>query len=116
MNHLQVSGEHWDIGFQWGSLLAQRGILIWERIPFPLTPERKAFAQRCRPIYQTFLHSEKPRLPFQESLKERGASLSAAVLFLSLSLAYLEFLLPFPLLALAGVLLAGRFSCLPLKG
>ena len=34
MNHLQVSGEHWDIGFQWGSLLAQRGILIWERIPF----------------------------------------------------------------------------------
>ena len=43
MNHLQVSGEHWDIGFQWGSLLAQRGILIWERIPFPLTPERKAF-------------------------------------------------------------------------
>lgn len=71
MNHLQVSGEHWDIGFQWGSLLAQRGILIWERIPFPLTPERRAFAQRCRPIYQTFLHSEEPRLPFQESLKER---------------------------------------------
>lgn len=54
MNHLQVSGEHWDIGFQWGSLLAQRGILIWEHIPFPLTPERKAFAQRCRPIYQAY--------------------------------------------------------------
>lgn len=50
MNHLPVSGEHWDIGFQWGSLLAQRGMLIWERIPFPLTPERKAFAQRCRLI------------------------------------------------------------------
>ena len=38
MNHLQVSGEHWDIGFQWGSLLAQRGIKIWERIPFPPHP------------------------------------------------------------------------------
>lgn len=64
MNHLPVSGEHWDIGFQWVSLLAQHGMLIWERIPFPLTPERKAFAQRCQPIYQAFFYIAKsPAFP-----------------------------------------------------
>ena len=63
MNHLQVSGDHWDIGFQWGSLLAQRGIKIWERIPFPLTPERKAFAQRYGPSTRRFYIAKSPAFP-----------------------------------------------------
>lgn len=54
MQHITFEGTHFEIGFHWGSLLAKRGIFILERIPFPLTEERAAFAEHCLPAYQAY--------------------------------------------------------------
>ena len=54
MQHITFEGTHFEMGFHWGSLLAKRGIFILERIPFPLTEERAAFAEHCLPAYQAY--------------------------------------------------------------
>lgn len=54
MYHHTFSGNHYDIGFQWGSLLAARGNFILENIGFPIMDERIAFSERCLPLYQQY--------------------------------------------------------------
>ena len=54
MYHARFKGNHYEIGFRWGSLLAKHENLILNHIPFPITEERLQFAQRCTPIYQEY--------------------------------------------------------------
>ncbi|HIQ79737.1 MAG TPA: acyl-CoA--6-aminopenicillanic acid acyltransferase [Candidatus Scatavimonas merdigallinarum] len=54
MYHKRFQGNHYKIGFQWGSLLAKHGNLILDHIPFPITEERIQFAQQCKPVYQEY--------------------------------------------------------------
>jgi len=54
MNHEHFRGTHYEIGFRWGALLAERGNLILNHIGYPITPERLAFSEACIPIYQTY--------------------------------------------------------------
>lgn len=35
MNHLTLRGTHWEVGFQWGARLAERGLRRWTMCPFP---------------------------------------------------------------------------------
>ena len=51
MDHLSLRGAHWEMGFQWGARLAERGRFLLDHVPFPLTAERRAFAAACRPAY-----------------------------------------------------------------
>ena len=51
MNSLTLRGTHWEIGFQWGAWLAERGLRLLDHVPFSLTAERRAFAAACRPAY-----------------------------------------------------------------
>lgn len=51
MNHLTLRGTHWEVGFQWGARLAERGLRLLDHVPFSLTAERRAFAAACRPAY-----------------------------------------------------------------
>lgn len=52
MNSLTLRGTHWEIGFQRGARLAERGLRLLDHVPFPLTAERRAFAAACRPAYE----------------------------------------------------------------
>lgn len=54
MYHHTFSGNHYDIGFRWGSLLAAHGNFILENIGFPITDERIAFSAECIPLYQQY--------------------------------------------------------------
>ena len=66
MNHLRFKGNHYEIGYRWGSLLAGYGNYILDQVPFPITEERIAFGRQCRPVYEKF---------FPEILEEiRGLS------------------------------------------
>ena len=66
MNHLRFKGNHYEIGYRWGSLLAGHGNYILDQVPFPITEERIAFGRQCRPVYEKF---------FPEILEEiRGLS------------------------------------------
>ena len=52
MNSLTLRGTHWEMGFQWGARLAERGLRLLDHVPFSLTAERRAFAAACRPAYE----------------------------------------------------------------
>ena len=52
MDHLSLRGTHWEMGFQWGARLAERGRFLLDHVPFSLTAERRAFAAACRPAYE----------------------------------------------------------------
>ena len=51
MEHIQLTGTHYEAGFQWGSLLFRRQIILTDHIPFPITRERVDFARACLPVY-----------------------------------------------------------------
>lgn len=54
MNHAELCGSHRELGFQYGSRLAERGKFILKQVPFPLTEERRNFAAACVPVYRRF--------------------------------------------------------------
>ena len=54
MYHERFKGNHYEIGFRWGSRLAQHGNFILENIGYPVTKERIAFALDCVPVYQEY--------------------------------------------------------------
>lgn len=54
MIRLQLQGNHYQIGQQWGSLLRESGVKILEHIPFPITRERVKYAQACLPAYRQY--------------------------------------------------------------
>lgn len=54
MYHARFYGNHYEIGFQWGSRLAKHANYILNNIPFPITEERIGFAEECLPIYQEY--------------------------------------------------------------
>mgnify|MGYP001771266488 FL=1 len=47
-------GNHYECGFRFGSLLAERGNFILEQIPFSITEERLQFAAACLPVYKKY--------------------------------------------------------------
>lgn len=54
MYHNRFRGKHYDIGFQWGSLLKKHGNFILDQIDFPIDEERMKYAQECAPIYREY--------------------------------------------------------------
>lgn len=54
MYHARFQGNHYEIGFRWGSLLAKHGNFILDHIPFPITDERIRFSAKCLPVYQEY--------------------------------------------------------------
>ena len=54
MYHNRFKGNHYDIGFRWGTLLREHGSRLLERIDFPITEERLRFAADCVPVYQQY--------------------------------------------------------------
>ena len=54
MNHAELCGSHREMGFRYGSRLAECGHFILEQVPFPLTEERRNFAASCVPVYRQF--------------------------------------------------------------
>lgn len=54
MYHSRFKGNHYEIGFRWGSLLLSHQNNILNHIPFPIAEERIDFAARCLPIYEKF--------------------------------------------------------------
>ena len=47
-------GNHYECGFRFGSLLAERGNFILDQIPFSITEERLQFAAACLPVYKKY--------------------------------------------------------------
>ena len=45
MYHARFYGNHYEIGFRWGSRLAKHANYILNNIPFPITEERISFAE-----------------------------------------------------------------------
>lgn len=54
MYHGRFNGNHYEIGFKWGSRLANHGNYILNNIPFKITEERIRFGEKCLPVYQEF--------------------------------------------------------------
>lgn len=63
MHHVILQGNHYEVGLQYGSALAAKGYFLLERVPYPITEERRAFAEACLPAY---------RAHFPEILSEIG--------------------------------------------
>lgn len=54
MYHARFYGNHYEIGFRWGSRLAKHANYILNNIPFPITEKRICFAEECLPIYREY--------------------------------------------------------------
>lgn len=54
MYHARLKGNHYEIGYHWGSLLAKRGNYILNNIPFAITGDRIGFSQQCIPFYKEY--------------------------------------------------------------
>lgn len=54
MYHNRFKGNHYDIGFRWGTRLREHGSRLLESIGFPITEERLRFSADCVPIYQHY--------------------------------------------------------------
>lgn len=54
MYHGRFNGNHYEIGFKWGSRLANHGNYILNNIPFKINEERISFGENCLPVYQEF--------------------------------------------------------------
>lgn len=52
MRQILLEGSHYDMGLRQGRALLERGERILERVPFPVTEERLAFAGACMPLYR----------------------------------------------------------------
>ena len=77
MDHLSLRGAHWEMGFQWGARLAERGRFLLDHVPFSLTAERRAFAASdgCRRDSRardgSFLFAARPRARRSFILRQR---------------------------------------------
>ena len=54
MHHLRFVGDHYEIGWRWGTQLAKKGEYLLEKVPFPITEERRRYARACRPVYRRY--------------------------------------------------------------
>ncbi|MBO1304599.1 acyl-CoA--6-aminopenicillanic acid acyltransferase [Enterococcus sp. 669A] len=54
MQHLHFRGDHYSIGYTWGSTLKKNNIRLLDLIPFASSQERNQFAAKCLPIYQQY--------------------------------------------------------------
>lgn len=54
MYHVHFRGKHYAIGYHYGASLAKHGQHLLDHVPFPITQERRDFAQLCIPIYEKF--------------------------------------------------------------
>jgi len=52
MKHITFTGNHYEIGFQYGTALRKSGERILDHVPFPVTLRRVGFAQACLPVYE----------------------------------------------------------------
>lgn len=54
MYHERMKKSHYEAGFRWGRRLFQRGKIIQNQPTFQITAQKKAFANACLPLYQTY--------------------------------------------------------------
>lgn len=54
MQHLEFHQDHYHAGLTWGRMLAEQDLYLLDHVPFPLTEERRRFAQACLPHCQRF--------------------------------------------------------------
>lgn len=54
MYHVRFRGNHYEIGFRFGTSLAKHNQYLLSHVPFPVTQERKDFARSCIPVYQEY--------------------------------------------------------------
>ncbi len=52
MYHERFRGNHYEIGFKWGTRLFKCGKLLLDNVPFSISQERLVFAKQCRPFYK----------------------------------------------------------------
>ena len=48
----RLEGSHSGMGREWGRRLRESGVLLERAVPFPVTRERRAFAEACLPHYR----------------------------------------------------------------
>lgn len=54
MYHVRFHGAHYEIGYRYGASLLRHGRRLLAHVPFPITQERRDYAQSCIPVYQKF--------------------------------------------------------------
>lgn len=54
MNHEEFYGSHFEIGYRYGARLAEHGVFLLRKLPFPVTEERLRFARACLPAYRNW--------------------------------------------------------------
>lgn len=54
MYHARFKGNHYEVGYKWGSLLYKNNKIISKQHTFKITKERKKFAKKCLPIYKKY--------------------------------------------------------------
>lgn len=54
MYHVRFKGTHYEIGYRYGVSLRKHGQYLLDHVPYPITQERRDFAQSCLPVYQKF--------------------------------------------------------------
>lgn len=52
MYHARFKGNHYEIGLKWGTRLLKHGKFLLVHVPFEISQERLAFAEKCRPFYE----------------------------------------------------------------
>ncbi len=54
MQHLHFHGDHYSIGYIWGSMLKKNNVRLLDLIPFESSQEQNQFAAKCLPVYQQY--------------------------------------------------------------
>lgn len=81
MYHVRFQGTHYEAGFRWGTLLFERGNKILDKVPFPVTQERMAFARTCVPVYEAYYPEILEEIQGLADGQQSDAGVLQAVLF-----------------------------------
>ena len=81
MYHVHFRGTHYEMGFRFGSSLAENNCFVLDNVPFPITEERKEFALSCIPIYRKYFPEILEEISGLADGQQYEAELVQAVLF-----------------------------------
>ncbi len=81
MYHVHCRGIHYEMGFRFGSSLAENNHFVLDNVPFPITEERKRYALSCIPVYQEYFPEILEEISGLADGQKCGVELIQAVLF-----------------------------------
>jgi len=81
MQYAEFTGTHYDAGYRFGLDALSRKIIIPDKLPYRMTPERLSFSAACLPIYRAFYPQLLDEIQGIADAQSADVSLLRALLF-----------------------------------